>query len=64
MNAHLVSNTDLILHNERIFNLVYLTQKEGWRLEGAVIIIQTNFFLVQREQEGMISLNKRITDIT
>ena len=47
-----------------MFDLVHSIHKEGWRLEGAVIIIQTNFFLVQREQEGIISLNKRMTDIT
>ena len=44
-----------------MFNLVHLIQEEGWQLKGAIIAIQTNFFSLQREQEGIISLSKRIT---
>ena len=44
-----------------MFDLVHLEQKEGWRLKGTIIITQTNFFLVQREHIGIISLSKRIT---
>ena len=51
------------MQDEYIFNLVHLRQEEGWRLEGAVIIMQTNFFLAQREYIGMISLSERITNI-
>ena len=43
--------------------MVYLKQKEGWRPDGAAIIIYTNFFSLQREYIGIISLNKRITVI-
>ena len=46
-----------------MFNLVHSTQEEGWRLKKAIIVIQTNFFSLQREQEGIILLNKRITAI-
>ena len=46
-----------------MFNLVHLIQEEGWRLKKTVIVIQTNFFSLQREQEGIISPNKRITAI-
>ena len=45
-----------------MFNLVHLEQEEGWRPKGAIIIIQTNFFLVQQEHVGIILLNKRIID--
>ena len=46
-----------------MFNLVYLKQEKGWRLKGAVIIIQTNPFSVQQEYIGLILLSKRITNI-
>ena len=45
-----------------MFNLVHLIQEEGWRLKGAVIVIQTNFFSAQQEYIGMILPNKRITN--
>ena len=61
---HSASNTDLILQDKRMFNLVHLRQEEGWRLEGATIIIQTNFFSAQCEYIGIISPNKRITNTT
>ena len=44
-----------------MFDLVHLTQEEGWRPKKATIAIQTNFFSSQREQEGIISPSKRIT---
>ena len=47
-----------------MFDLVYLTQKEGWRFEGAIIAIYTNPFDTQREQVGMISLSERIIATT
>ena len=40
---------------------MHLKQEKGWQLKGAIIVIYTNFFSSQREQEGMILLNKRIT---
>ena len=46
-----------------MFDLVHSTQEEGWRLKGAIIIIQTNFFSKQQEYKGIISLNKKITNI-
>ena len=46
-----------------MFDLVHLTQKEGWQLNRAAIAIQTNFFSIQQEQEGIISLSKRITAV-
>ena len=52
------------MQDKYIFDLVHLTQKEGWQLEGAAIIIYTNFFSVQQEYIGMISPNKRITVTT
>ena len=53
-----------MLQKERIFNLVYLEQEEGWRLDGAVIAIYINFFLAQQEYGGMISPGKRINATT
>ena len=47
-----------------MFDLVYLVQKEGWRLKGAIIVTHTNPFNTQQEQIGMISPNKKITAIT
>ena len=47
-----------------MFNLVHLRQEEGWRLKGATIIIQTNFFSAQREYIGIILPNERITNTT
>ena len=44
-----------------MFDLVHLTQEEGWRPKGATIIMQTNFFSLQREQEGIISPSEKIT---
>ena len=44
-----------------MFDLIHLTQEEGWQLKGAVIITQTNFFSVQQEHIGIILLSKRIT---
>ena len=46
-----------------MFNLVHLAQEEDWRLKGAIIVTHTNPFDTQREQVGIISLNKRITAI-
>ena len=46
---HLALNTNLISQDERIFNLVHLAQKEGWRPKGAIIITHTNPFNTQRE---------------
>ena len=46
-----------------MFDFIHSEQEEGWRLEGAAIATQTNFFLAQREYIGMISLSKRITAI-
>ena len=51
------------MQDKYIFNLVHLIQEKGWRLKGAIIVTQTNFFLVQQEYIGMISLSKRITAI-
>ena len=58
-----MSNTDLTLQDKRMFDLIHLKYKKNWRLKGAAIIIQINFFLTQREYIGMISLSKRITNI-
>ena len=44
-------------------DLVHLKQKKGWRLNRAIIIIYTNFFLVQQEYIGIILPSKRITVI-
>ena len=41
--------------------MVHLKQNEGWQLDGAAIVIYTNFFLVQQEYVGIILPNKRIT---
>ena len=51
------------MQEKHIFNLVHLEQKEGWQLDGAAIIIQTNFFSTQQEQEGMTSPSEKITAI-
>ena len=56
-------DTNQILQDKYIFNLVYSKQKEGWQLKRTAIIIHTNFFLVQQEYVGMISPNKRISVI-
>jgi len=47
-----------------MFIEVHLKQEKGWRLEGAAIIIQTNFLLAQQEQVGIISPSNRITATT
>ena len=39
INVYLVLNTDLILQDKYMFDLVHLKQKEGWRLKGAIIVI-------------------------
>jgi hypothetical protein len=44
-----------------MFDFIHLEQEEGWQLDKAVIIIQTNPFSIQQEQESIISLNKKIT---
>ena len=36
---YLALDTNLILQDKRMFDLVHLIQKEGWRLKGAIIII-------------------------
>ena len=36
---YLASNTDLILQNKYIFDLVHLIQEEGWQLKRAIIVI-------------------------
>ena len=61
---HLTLDTDLILQDKRMFNLVHLKQEEGWRPNRAIIVTQINFFSAQREHEGIISPSKRIIDIT
>ena len=61
---HLASDTDLTLQDKRMFDLVHLIQEEGWRPEGAAIVMQTNFFSAQREHVGIISPSKRITATT
>ena len=38
-DIYLVLDTDLISQDKCIFNLVHLKQKEGWRLNGAIIAI-------------------------
>ena len=43
-NVHLLKETERTLHNTQVFDLVHLKQKEGWQLEGSVIIIYTNPF--------------------
>jgi len=43
---------------------VHLAQKDGWRLEGAVIAIYTNFLSAQREQAGIALPKKRILSTT
>ena len=47
-----------------MFAEVHSEQEEGWRLEGAAIVIQTNFLLAQREQVNIISPSDRITTTT
>ena len=49
-----------MLQEERIFNFIHLKQEKGWQLDGAIIIIYTNFFSAQQEYIGMILLSKRI----
>ena len=56
-------DTNLILQDKYIFNLVHLAQEEGWQPKGAIIVIYTNPFNTQRKQVGMILLSKRITAI-
>ena len=47
INIYLVLDTDLILQNKCIFDLVHLKQEEGWQLKRTIIITQTNFFSSQ-----------------
>ena len=47
-----------------MFIKIHLKQKKGWRLEGAIIITQTNPFLVQQEHNNITSLSDRIMAIT
>jgi len=44
-----------------MFTCIHSTQEEGWRPVGETIMTHTNFFSKQQEQEGIISLSKRIT---
>ena len=46
-NIYLASDTDQTLQKEYIFDLIHLEQKEGWRPDRAIIIVQTNFFSTQ-----------------
>ena len=36
---YLILDTDLTLQDEYMFDLVYLTQEEGWRPDRAIIAI-------------------------
>ena len=36
---YLALDTNLTLQDKCMFDLVYLTQEEGWRLKGAIIVI-------------------------
>ena len=37
--VYLALDTDLILQDKYMFNLIYLMQEEGWWLKWAIIII-------------------------
>ena len=60
-NIYLVLDTDWTSQKEYMFNLVHLKQEEGQQLDGVIITIYTNFFLVQQEYIGIISPSKKIT---
>ena len=60
LNIYLILDTDLILQDKYIFDLVYLEQEEGWRLKRTTITIYTNFFSTQQEYIGIISPSKKI----
>ena len=51
-------------YKEYIFALVHSEHKKGWWLDRAAIVIYNNFFLLQQEHEGIISLNKIIVEIS
>ena len=36
---YLELNTDLILQDKHMFDLVHLIQEEGWQLKGVIIVI-------------------------
>ena len=43
-----------------MFAFVHLAQDKGWQPDGDTIVIYTNPAFKQQEQEGIISLSKRI----
>jgi len=47
-----------------MFTYIHLTQEEGWCLVRKIIVTHTNSFSKQWEQEGMISLSKRMIIIS
>ena len=55
-----MSEMEQMLQDNRMFTYIYLTQKEGWRPVGTVIITYTNSFSKQQEHKGMILLSKRM----
>jgi len=59
-DIYLVLDTDRISQEERVFDRVYLEQEEGWRLDKAVIAIQTNPSFAQREHNSITLLDDRI----
>ena len=63
MNVYFALNINLTLQEEYIFNFVHSEQEEGWRLEGAAIVMQTSPFSAQQEHEGIITPSDRINNI-
>jgi len=47
-----------------MFKEVHSKQEEGWRSKGAMIVVQINPFLEQREHNGMTSPSDRMTATT
>ncbi len=53
-----------MLQDKRIFTFIHLVQDKGLQLDRAAIVIYTNPFLTQQEQESITSLTENIKAIS
>jgi len=56
-----VSETEQTLQDNCMFAYIYSTQEEGWQPVREAIVMHTNPFSKQQEQEGIISPSNKMT---
>ena len=59
-SVYLASEAERTSHKEHMFAFMHLAHNKGWRPVGDMIIIYTNPFSAQQEQESIILPSDRI----